>query len=706
MSALIVNAAPMVIEYGTQDLSTRKVPREPVAVPQHLPKFYLYTRKGPTTPQLVSGVERSNMYDPLSFDLRSKYANHATVFSNLVNAEGNAQMIQRVIPANAGPKANFTLWLDVLSDTVAVPLRNVDGSIKLLPNGQPDLGEPSHTVSGYRVKFVVTNETTVSDLDTKFGKQTVVPGTLTTSGGTPVVSNKYPILQFKNANIGEYGNLCGFKIWAPTELNSTGLPTKLLNEKRVYPYFASFVRKNDVNSSPSTVENIFGDQRVTIVFKPETIDPSSDSEVYIGDNLLSNYQNLNDATYPLIFGDFEELAIYQDNIDLLLGLFHTTEKEFIGNLYMGQYGGSDFTADATDKYLFNFIGGTSSKGVPYFTYQFVDDANSVRLSEYSFVYAKGGSDGTMSDALFSGLVGDELVKYSDPNNVLQENAINVESVFYDSGFTIETKYKIAHFLSKRKDTFAHVSTYDVLEPVKTASEEHSRAIALRTRFQMYPESDYFGTPVMRASIWGYSAKLKNSQYTGRLPLSAEIAIKSSKYMGAGEGKWKSGFNFDGAPNSIINNMYDISIQWVPAGVRNRNWDIGLNWVQAYDRNSFFFPAYKTIYNDDTSVLNSYFTAMAICKLNKIANAAWREFSGVSGLTDAQLIQNVNNFVNNRVNGIFDNRYIVQPDAFISQLDNLRGYSWHLPIKIYSPSMKTVMTTYVQAYRISDLQNAQ
>ncbi len=95
--------------------------------------------------------------------------------------------------------------------------------------------------------------------------------------------------------------------------------------------------------------------------------------------------------------------------------------------------------------------------------------------------------------------------------------------------------------------------------------------------------------------------------------------------------------------------------------------------------------------------------MAICQLNKVAHAAWREFSGVAYLTNAQLIDRVNEFVYNRTKDRFDARYVVIPDTTITEMDALRGFSWTQPIKIYSPSMKTVMTTYVQAYRIEDLE---
>jgi hypothetical protein len=133
-------------------------------------------------------------------------------------------------------------------------------------------------------------------------------------------------------------------------------------------------------------------------------------------------------------------------------------------------------------------------------------------------------------------------------------------------------------------------------------------------------------------------------------------------------------------------------------VRNRFWDVGLNWVQRYDRRSFFFPAFKTVYDDDTSVLNSMITVAAIAYLNKISHAVWRDLSGVDNLSNAQLIDRSNAIVASKVKDIFDNRFVIVPDAHMTEMDVLRGYSWTQRIKIYADMMRTVMTTYVQAYR--------
>ena len=72
------------------------------------------------------------------------------------------------------------------------------------------------------------------------------------------------------------------------------------------------------------------------------------------------------------------------------------------------------------------------------------------------------------------------------------------------------------------------------------------------------------------------------------------------------------------------------------------------------------------------------------------------------MTNAQLEEQVNLFVANLVKDKFDGKFVIQPNATVTELDNLRGYSWTLPIKIYANNMKTVMTTYVEAYRMTDL----
>ncbi len=687
----IVNAAPMVSDLGTQDLSTVKIPALPESLPQHLPKFYLYTQKGPTEPQLVVGASRINTYGVASFDQLGPYANHATALANLIDSKDNACMIKRIIPADAGPAANFLMSLDILPTTVPVYERNLDGSYVLSSNGS--LVPTGQTVSGYNVKWVVSNQTTIAGLLSEFGNAAIVPGDQVNTT-TNVQSQRYPIFEFQAGSQGSYGNLCGIRMWAPLA-NSPQFPSTMFDTLRAYPFNFSMVEAPSLNVSPSTVPTILNDQSVMTTLLPNSIDPTTGNQLYVGNVLIQSYQNLNDPTYPSVYGNFSMLAVYQNNINAVLEMFYTAELPNINSF-------SDITANPADMYMMNIASFVSSYGAPYTAIVPVISSNSVTMSQYTNVMAGGASDGTMNDTLFAQLVAEDVVGYLDPNSSLQDIAMNPESIMYDTGFPLATKQAMCSFVGLRHDTFLVLSTYDVLGPQLTQSQEMSIAIALRTRLQMYPESTYFGTGVMRGMVLGYSGTLLNSQYTTPVPLTFEIGVKSAIYMGASNGAWKTGYNFSRAPGSILQYVVNPSISWLPGTVRNKAWSVGLNWVQTFNRKSVFFPALKTVYDDDTSVLNSYFTAMAICTLNKLAHAAWRQFSGADDLTNAQLADKVNSFISAQTQGIFDGKYIIQPAAFFTDMDVARGYSWTLPIKIYADNMKTVMTTYTKAYRMNTL----
>lgn len=693
MSNSIVNGAPMVIEYGTQDLSTTQLPREAEAIPQHLPKFFTYAQKGDLNCNLVSGAEALRMYGEETFNLRGKFTTHATPFINGVISKGNAVMLQRVVPDDIGPEASIVAWLDVLPTQVDLYERNSDGSIKTDTLGQATV---TGQAAGFKVKWVISHYADEVAAQ-QFGQLAIKPGDQVeaTSG---IQSQRYPIWEVKASSLGSSGNLSGLRLWAPTVKSVSSMPTKMMATDKAYPYFMTVINKASAQAATKQVETLFGEQRLMVTFKEDTIDPLTEKHLYVGETFIQSYQNLTDLRYPKQSGEFGAMHVYNGNIDTLLARFQAAEVPFLDST-------SDFTAAIEDKHLFNFVSAMTSQGIPYHSFVFVDSTNTVRFTEYSNVFAAGGSDGTMNDAIFAELVKAEMEEYADPNSPLQELAVNVESIFYDSGFPLATKYSLLNAIAIRKDTFVVLSTYTAGERVLEASEEHSLAIALRTRAQLTPESDHFGTPVMRAMIVGRSGKIRNSLYTKETPVSYEVALKSAAYMGAGNGAWTNGAHFDGAPGSVLEYMTDISITWVPASVRNRNWDVGLNWVQAFDRRSYFFPALKTVYDDDTSVLNSYTVALAVGQLNKISHAAWRQFSGVDHLSNAVLAQEVDDFVAARVKDKFDGRYVVVPQAQFTDMDLLRGFSWTLPMKLYANNQKTVMTTYTQVFRMEDLASA-
>jgi len=766
MSSTIVNAAPMSRMLGTQDLSTRKLPAVPEALPTHLAKIYIYGQKGPTDPQMVSGVDMTNLYGVNSFDMRKPWATHATVLATLINSQGNAIMMQRVKPADANPPASITLYLDVLPTELPVYKRNPNGTYAVDGNSNPIPVTPAQTVTGYKCQWVLSNVKYDADGNSLFGLAEPRPGTQTEGS---VQSMQYPVMDLVVSNFGSYGNNLGLRLWAPTALSSTPINPSLITSNRCYPFRMACVGRNDVYSTPSVISDNYDQQFQNVVFKAKQIDKSTDTLVSVNDVFINAYQTLHNPGYAPVYGPFGQLHTYDFYIDYLLKEFYAAELPLVNEF-------SDIKGIDDEEYVFNMISGVSSSGAPYTSFIIANDiVDSVYLTQNSTMYATGGSDGTMGEATeltvgtftgsisghdlvitsgptaklavgqtisgrttapgtvlvsgsgdnwevsvaqtvtigslvatvpgFAALVADAIKEYSNLNSPLQDSATYPESAFYDSGFPLETKYACASFNSVRKDMAVFLSTHDVTKPELTASEESAIAVALRTRLQLFPESEMYGTPAMRAMIVGRSGKLRNSQYMKPLPLLLEIATKSAKYMGAGDGKWKSGFAFDSSPDNQITMFTDVNVTFTPATVRNVDWSNGLVWVDAFDRRSLYFPALKTIYDNDTSVLNSYFTMMAIVELEKVGERARRTFSGESSLTDPQLISQINKFVNKNTLGRFDSRFVIIPNTYFTASDEARGYSWTLDIGIYAPSMKTVGTISVKAYRISDLPTA-
>lgn len=680
---MIVNAAPLVDDLGFEDISRRRRPTVSAPVPQHLPKFYIWAQRGDDVEKLLVGVERENIYGDVTFQESTPYYNHATIFANRANQEANACIYQRLIPEDAGPKANLTLWLDVLKSKVDLYRRNSDGTIWTDQMGDPEVVGQTDGNS-YKCKWVVTSRDVAGQ---ELGGYRMVTGNQV----DPVsgqMSERYPIFDFVVDSVGSYGNNMGVRFWTPNAAMEQ-VPYAMMNKFKSFPYYLAYVERPDPTSSAEVIKTLFGEQAAMVTFTPDVVDPVTKQRLYIGENAVDAWSS-NDAQFGIQAPPFGGFYVYQDYLTQLLKAFHDAEIPYIDQF-------SDFGVDEGDYGLFNIIGGMSTQQVPYHSFIFSDDVDSLIFNKYTDVSAAGGFDGTMNDEIFAKLVSKQIKRYRDRKDPVMDLAWHVESIFYDSGFPVDTKLDLPSFISQRHDTFLVLGTHTFGGPSLTESQEMSLAVSLRARILSYPESDFFGTAATRGMIMGCSGVIRNTKY--RVPATYEILIKFAKYMGAGNGQWKGEQKPDGNPGNIVEELVDLNMYFVPDQIRNRFWSVGLNFILRYDRNLFFIPAYRTVYPDDTSVMTSAITVMAMCTLNKIGHKCWRQFSGVSYLTNLQLCERVNDFVRSEAKGRFDDRFIIVPAAVVSDLDELNGFSWTLPIGIGAPGMKTVQRQYVQANRI-------
>lgn len=693
MSSVITNPSPHWNPLGTEDISTRQFPREQLAYPQHLPKVWFWAQKGTTEPTLVVGSERDLIYGSETWREGSKYFNHATMLANTVNKNGNVIMAQRLLPQDVGPKSNLIVWLDVLPTTVDLYERNSDRSIKV-----NQLGEPTviGTTQGHKVKFVATYRDS-HESQASFGGATQVAGDQI-DPVTNTQSIRVPIFEIENHSEGADGNNTAIRLWAPTRASMPVMPARLMAEQKAYPYMISIMSRENELASAKPTRTVFGTTETMMSFKKDSYDPSlgTGSILDVQQILVGLYNSVGDPNFPDIYGRVGRFHLYNEQLEELLTAFHAAEAPFIDSL-------SDFGADEEDKHLFNFVTGVDSENAPYHSYVYVESPTTVRFSNYNNVYLQGGSDGTMTSESFDDLVASELRRYADPEDPVQELAYNVESVVYDSGFSLETKLEIPNFIARRYDTVAILGTHTVGERTLDNVDENSIAITLRTRLNNFPESAVFGTSVFRAMIMGNSGTVRNSGYRERVPMTIELADKFSKYMGASNGQWKSDANPEGEPGNTVTILENVNAKYISPSVRARFWSVGLNWVQRGDRSELFIPTYKTVCEDETSVLNSILTAFAIATINKYTYRVWKRYVGRSDLSGPQLTRNTNEDITSMVAGKFAGRYQIVPQATITSYDELRGTSWTAPVLIGANNMRHTMTTYVRAARLSDIQ---
>lgn len=680
-------ATPRMEYQGLEDNSTVQQDLPAEVRPTHFPLSFIYAAWGPEGMMPCAGTQRTSLYHADSFVENSKYATHSTVLSNRVNATGNTQMHWRMIPKDAGPKSSLRLWLDLLPTMKKTWVRNSDGSYKFNDDGvRIETGE---VIPGFIGKWVV------SKVEDDFSVATEKDGIQTDSQGNTSVM--YPWMDFEVPHYGKHGDNFGLSMWAKTANGEDPLDKRLLTEAKLYPFQVAFMSRKDEMSTGKAVTNLFGANSVEMSFKPGAYDRNYNERKYVGEDLIGKYQNLDDRMDPK-YGPFGKVFVYDEVIATVLESLYNAEAAYVTADH-------DFDGSAVDenKYLFNVISGTTSSGRPYDAFELdYSGKGVVRMSQNATFFAQGGSDGTMNETAFADLVEEAMDEFENPNSAYAMDDIRYPvSFLYDSGYPLKTKYALCKFIGLRKDTAVVLSTYDTQGARLTASQESSLAVALRTRLQLYPESTYFGTPVCRGMVVGRNGKLIGSDYRGRLPLTIEIATKAARYMGAGNGVWKGQYSFDRGQMSRVTDFTDVNVTFTPADVRNADWSNGLVWVESFSQRDLHFPAMKTVYSDDTSILNSFFNMAGCVEMVKVARLAFVEYVGSDKLTNSEFKKSQEEFIAANVKGRFDNRFIITPTVFYTVADTKSGFRWSTRINFKGPNQKTVMSLGIDVERRVD-----
>lgn len=716
MSDLITNGSPGVLQLGTDDQSKRVIYPGPIEIPQHLPKMYILGEKGTTNGVLATPEMLPVIFGSKTFNIDSQFYNHQTKFLLCAAGQANTCMVQRLVPEDVKVKSNFTIYVDVLETEVPNYVRNSFGDYVVDGNtGDYKVNAQTPLIPGYMIKFIKEYDT---GSNPELGLKTSKAGTMKDGS---VTSTMYPLFEAVAKYHGKYYDNIGISI---SSLYKNDVEGKIVSGIKALPYSLALVTREDEKSSPSVLRTLAGGPNVTFVLKEKAKNPVTSGRIDLEEIFKTEWFNETDSLKELRYNDYEGLYFYRNYYDSVMADFLAAEKAYVtsnpttwddgktaSTLSWFDFTTADQVAIDEESYLINIFACKSTKNVKYFTVMTNDESpvltgnqKEISLSSDTPVFLSGGEDGDLSDASYEALVKKELLKYSDSDSEVQDTAINVESVFYDSGFSLDLKTEFANVIALRKDTWVVLTTHvaSMVNKSLTLSESRAIAAALRTRFRLAPESTYFGTSVARAIIIPGDGLLRNGGNGERTPLAYDLCNKAARMMGAGNGKWKRVEVFDRAPKAIVETLTDIKPKFIPDGIKPTIWADGLVWAQPFDRVQYHFPAFQTIYEDDTSVLNSLFTVACIATLSKVGDNAWRNFTGTTTLTDDQFKEAVTAFVQDAIKDKFADMFVIVPEVIITEQDKQRGYSWRLVCKVWANNMKTKMVYNSVVYRMSDL----
>lgn len=698
----IVNGASQVILHGTDDQAAMQVLRSRPVKPSHMPLQFIFAQRGTEDEISVNPTDLNAFYGGDSFDPNKPYYTHSTLFVQGFAAEGNAMRIKRLRPADAGPVANAFVSLEMIKIKGNDYVRNADGSIKMVA-GVPQV-KTGGKIDQYRTRLVITHAANASQA-AQFGTRAEVEGTWVDPDVTSNKSTVVPLFDLRESSFGTDGNATGFSFFAP-QSGSQGeqIDARLLPAMKAYPFVFKLLRKNGLNASDSVATTLSGAQSVTMTFKKGQNNPFNPAQkLSMADTLMPTYTRKNDTKLPDVPGYLGGVHVYQDNIDRILGLFTALEKAYIQASPDQDDIITDFSFGAEDeRHLFNFMGGKSFKGYPYHTFTVEANADGFLPTANGVVRLAGGSDGTMDDATLNALVRAEMAKYLDRSSIVLDDARAIQSCVWDSGYELNTKLKLLDVMAYRKDIAVAVGCYVHNSPAMTASEYNAMALTLKSAAELYPESVQFGTACSRVLIMGGSGTVIGSPWEHRTTCLYEVARKTARYMGAGDRKWKSGQRFAGYPGSMVEFMTNIDVTWTPVDQRVLDWNVGLNSVMSFDTESFYIPHFRTVYNNDTSVLNSWVVNMGIVTINKIIQETHRRFSGRDDLTNAELGDEVERYMTKEMRDLFDNRLLIEVEVVFTDEDVARNFSWYTIVRLGANGTKTVSQAHIEAYRWDDL----
>lgn len=692
----LANAAPRLIFGGINDLSTGTDVRQQQTVAQHTPLLRIFSETGPEETTLIDQNSGSfnSIYGSQTLARRSKYFNLQSLLVETLLAEGNPLFIKRLKPSDAPAPARIILALDIVEDRIPKSTVTLDG-FEYPPIDPESIEEldPSQTVLGHRARLVM-----IEDNTGEVGSRDVEAGALVSTEDGSSQSTIYPLLELPARFFGSKGNLAGMRLWAPTTEDANTFDEETADEFETRMYRLQFLERSTPKTSAVVRKTAFGEDYVDMCFTPGAYSASTDKEYYAPDVVIPQYEDdgKSSGTAPL-YSPFSELYVYQDNLEDVQEMIYTRElavnpaqeTHLKAPGQVDVFGGIDINGDRYDSLM---LEGPLDGGIA--------------MGKTSMVFAKGGGDGTLTQAEYENLVDRENLNFGElAGDQYQNLPVYPFSTLYDTGLSMDSKFRMMEVLGRRQDLRCVFTTYveqDGRAP--TASEEVSRAQAIMARLRAYPESTLHSTPVCRADIILQTGRLADGSYRKPVPLVIDYAQRWAQMAGAGSGVMTEGKDIDDHPNNMVQLVSDLNVDFFNQRTQSALWEAGATFALSFDRVSHYYPALHSVYSDDTSVLISPITVAICTDVLRLVTRVHAEFSGNATLTKSQLQEQADDRILDLVENRYNDRVVIEPETYFTGGDELRGYSWHCRATIYANNPRNTMFFDIETRRMEDLNN--
>ncbi|MGD7772597.1 hypothetical protein ACQCZE_16810 [Escherichia coli] len=677
------NSTPRAIFTGFKEGLTTDPVTAPEITPIHLPYVFIQGGRGKEDTLLLTGDALSTVYGEDMLNYRSKYASPATLIARQAASTGSAIFTKRLVAPDA-TAARIRIGVEVVADKLVVYQRNADGSFMKDTDGNK-IPDSDKTVDGVKMRWIVNHDKDAI-APNAFGKDEVVIGQLTAADGTQ--SNYYPILDGMVSWRGAEGDNIGLRLEAPTALSSNPTRTDIIERIGAFLYRIQFVERKSSRTAPTVIRTISGMEQETFALQEGVIQPDDETDLSFGKVVVDAYEYNETGNTP-IFAPMDQMHLYQKNIDEVVKKLYESESKVNHDL---------LTDVEFVEGQMNIFTGVDYNGIPYQTIEVLDaDQGGVIFDGTSTFYAIDGSDGDVDWDTFDALAKQQFESFGKMGEDLEDMAFYPFSIVYDIGYKVDTKKAMANVLSLRPDVMIIASTHTWKGVELNVDEESSMGAMLRNYYRLHPESVLYNTPACRAAVFMQYGESIEAPSLGKVPLTLEVANKLATYMGASDGVIR-GTRIDNNPGNVVTTMRKINKTYRNATVRDRDWENGLNYVQTYNRNSNFFPAWGTIYNNDRSVWRSLINVIIGCDLTRVCYRLWAETTGTTGMDETLFLKLMGERFLEYTTGRYNDHVTVKGRFYLDKEDGYNGFSYHGDISLIGDPGMTVGTFTITGLR--------